>query len=110
MTAEQLDRIFSALADPTRRAILSRLAQGETTVNALVEPSGLSQPTVSKHLKILEQAGLVSRGRAAQTRPVRLEAVPLAAAARWIDHYKAFWTASYDRLDDYLQDLKGEDA
>jgi DNA-binding transcriptional ArsR family regulator len=109
LDAQQLDRIFGALADPTRRAILSRLAQGETTVNRLVEPSGLSQPTVSKHLKILEQAGLVSRGRAAQTRPVRLEAAPLEAAARWIDHYKGFWTASYDRLDDYLQDLKGED-
>lgn len=109
MTAEQLDRIFGALADPTRRAMLAQLAQGELTVNALVEPSGLSQPTVSKHLKILEQAGLVSRGRAAQTRPARLEAAPLAAAAQWIDHYKAFWTASYDRLDDYLKDLRGEE-
>lgn len=103
MSPDQLDRIFGALADPTRRAMLAQLAQGESTVNALVEPSGLSQPTVSKHLKILEQAGLVSRGRAAQTRPVRLEAASLETAARWIDHYKAFWTASYDRLDDYLE-------
>ncbi|WP_372859279.1 ArsR/SmtB family transcription factor [Sphingobium lactosutens] len=110
MTAAQLDLIFGALSDPTRRAMLAQLARGESTVNALVEPSGLSQPTVSKHLKILEQAGLVSRGRAAQTRPVRLEAAPLAAAAQWIDHYKTFWTASYDRLDEYLQDLKGEES
>nr|WP_087575294.1 metalloregulator ArsR/SmtB family transcription factor [Sphingomonas sp. CDS-1] len=98
----QLDRIFSALADPTRRAILSRLAKGEATVNALVEPSGLSQPTVSKHLKILEQAGLVSRGRAAQTRPVRLEPAPLRAAAHWLGDYEVFWNASYDRLETYL--------
>ena len=103
----QLDRIFSALADPTRRTILSRLAQGEATVNALVAPSGLSQPTVSKHLKILEQAGLVSRGRAAQTRPVRLEPAPLKAAAQWLGDYEAFWNASYDRLEAYL---KGDDA
>lgn len=98
----ELDRIFGALADPTRRAILSRLAKGEATVNALVTPSGLSQPTVSKHVQVLEQAGLVSRGRAAQTRPVRLEPAALKAAAQWLGDYEAFWNASYDRLEAYL--------
>ena len=107
MEAAVLDRIFGALADPTRRAILGQLSRGETTVNALVEPSGLSQPTISKHLKILEQAGLVTRDRAAQTRPVRLEPSPLAAAAQWLGDYEAFWNGSYDRLEHYL---KGEEA
>jgi DNA-binding transcriptional ArsR family regulator len=106
MQPAELDRIFGALADPTRRAILGRLARGDATVNTLVEPSGLSQPTVSKHLKILERAGLVSRGRAGQTRPVRLEPAPLKAAAQWLGDYEAFWNASYDRLATYLN---GED-
>jgi DNA-binding transcriptional ArsR family regulator len=86
-----LDRVFSALADPTRRAILARLASGEATVNELVAPFELSQPTISKHLKVLERAGLVSRGRTAQFRPVCLNAAPLAQAARWLGGYRAFW-------------------
>ncbi len=102
----QLDHIFSALADPTRRAILARLAEGEATVNALVEPFGLSQPTISQHIKVLEGAGLVSRGRDAQRRPVRLNPAPLRAAAGWIDEYRAFWEASHDRLADYLDALQ----
>jgi DNA-binding transcriptional ArsR family regulator len=102
----QLDRVFGALADPTRRAILARLARGEATVNELVAPFALSQPTISKHLKVLERAGLVSRGRAAQFRPVRLEAAPLAGAAQWLGDYRRFWDESFDRLDTYVQDLK----
>jgi DNA-binding transcriptional ArsR family regulator len=86
-----LDRVFSALADPTRRAILARLASGEATVNELVAPFELSQPTISKHLKVLERAGLVSRGRTAQFRPVCLNAAPLAQAARWLGGYRACW-------------------
>ncbi|WP_458097501.1 ArsR/SmtB family transcription factor [Roseomonas sp. WA12] len=103
-----LDRIFSALADPTRRAILARLAQGEATVNELVAPFALSQPTISKHLKVLEGAGLVARGRSAQFRPVRLDPAPLAAAAQWLGNYRGFWDASLDRLDAYVQELKSE--
>ncbi|TXL71115.1 winged helix-turn-helix transcriptional regulator [Vineibacter terrae] len=103
---DQLDHVFAALADPTRRAILARLAAGEATVNELVAPFALSQPTISKHLKVLERAGLVSRGRAAQFRPVRLNAAPLADAAQWIGGYRRFWEQSFDRLDAYVQDLK----
>jgi DNA-binding transcriptional ArsR family regulator len=103
---DQLDHVFAALADPTRRAILARLAAGEATVNELVAPFDLSQPTISKHLKVLERAGLVSRGREAQFRPVRLNAVPLADAAQWIGGYRRFWEQSLDRLDAYVQDLK----
>lgn len=103
--AGQLDRVFAALADPTRRAILERLAQGEATVNELVAPFGLSQPTISKHLKVLEHAGLVSRGRDAQFRPVRLNAAPLAGAARWLGDYRRFWEESFDQLDEYVKDL-----
>lgn len=102
----QLDQVFSALADPTRRAILARLAQGEATVNALVEPFALSQPTISQHIKVLESAGLVTRGRDAQRRPVRLNPAPLRAAAGWMDDYRAFWEASHDRLEEYLRDLQ----
>jgi DNA-binding transcriptional ArsR family regulator len=102
----QLDHIFQALADPTRRAILARLASGEATVNELVEPFALSQPAISKHMKVLERAGLVSRGRAAQFRPVRLEPAPLAVAAQWIGGYRRFWEASFDRLDEYVRELK----
>ena len=95
---EPLDRVFSALADPTRRAILARLAAGEATVNELVAPFALRQPTISKHLKVLERAGLVSRGRNAQFRPVRLNPAPLAGAAQWLGDYRRFWEESFDRL------------
>src|SRR5881394_2008139 len=99
---QQLDRVFAALADPTRRAILARLANGEATVNELVAPFELRQPTISKHLKVLEAAGLVTRGREAQFRPVRLNAAPLAGAAKWIGDYRRFWEESLDRLDAYV--------
>ncbi|CAN5907924.1 metalloregulator ArsR/SmtB family transcription factor [soil metagenome] len=107
---QQMDLVFGALADPTRRAILARLADGEATVNELVAPFDLSQPTISKHLKVLEGAGLVSRGRNAQFRPVRLNAKPLAEAARWIGDYRRFWEESLDQLEAYVKDLqsKGE--
>jgi DNA-binding transcriptional ArsR family regulator len=107
---ETLDLVFAALADPTRRAILARLAAGEATVNELVAPSDLSQPTISKHLKVLEHAGLVSRGRAAQFRPVRLEAAPLAGAAQWLGDYRRFWAESLDRLDTYVKELKRKEG
>jgi DNA-binding transcriptional ArsR family regulator len=99
---EQLDHVFSALADPTRRAILMRLATSEATVNELVAPFALSQPAISKHLKVLERAALVSRGRAAQFRPVRLNAAPLADAAVWLGGYRRFWEESFDRLNEYV--------
>ncbi len=104
-SGQQLDLVFAALADPTRRAILARLAAGEATVNELVEPFDLSQPTISKHLKVLERAGLVSRGREAQFRPVRLNAAPLETAAHWIGDYRRFWEESFDRLDAYASEL-----
>ena len=107
---QPLDRVFGALADPTRRAILARLAEGEATVNELVAPFALSQPAISKHLKVLEQAGLVTRGREAQFRPVRLAAAPLAEAAQWLGDFRRFWAQSYDRLDAYVQDLKRKEA
>lgn len=103
---QRLDLVFAALADPTRRAILARLAAGEATVNELVAPFALSQPTISKHLKVLEGAGLVSRGRSAQTRPVRLSAAPLAGAAQWIGDYRRFWEESLDQLDAYVKALQ----
>lgn len=106
---QSLDTVFSALADPTRRAILARLASGEATVNELVERSDLSQPTISKHLKVLEGAGLVSRGREAQFRPVRLNAAPLEDAAKWIGDYRRFWEESLDRLDAYVKELHGKE-
>jgi DNA-binding transcriptional ArsR family regulator len=105
-TSTQLDQVFSALADPTRRAILARLAAGEATVNELVAPFDLSQPTISKHLKVLEQAGLVSRSREAQFRPVRLNAAPMASAAEWLGGYRRFWEESFDRLDEYVNEMK----
>jgi len=105
-TLQQLDRVFAALADPTRRAILARLAEGEATVTELVAPSDLSQPTISKHLKVLERAGLVARGRSANFRPVRLNAAPLGQAARWIGDYRRFWEESLDRLDAYAKVMK----
>jgi DNA-binding transcriptional ArsR family regulator len=103
---EQLDRIFAALADSTRRAILAQLAKGEATVNELVAPFKLSQPTISKHLQVLERAGLVSRGREAQFRPVRLNAAPLEGAAQWLGGYQRFWDQSLDQLDAYVQEMK----
>ena len=104
-SADQLDLVFAALADPTRRAILARLADGEATVNELVEPFDLAQPTISKHLKVLERAGLVARGRSAQFRPVRLTAKPLASAARWIGDYQRCWEESLDQLDEYVKGM-----
>jgi DNA-binding transcriptional ArsR family regulator len=105
-SADPLDRVFAALADPTRRAILARLAEGEATVNDLVVPFDLKQPTISKHLKVLERAGLVSRGRDAQFRPVRLEAAALEGAAQWLGNYRRFWEESLDRLDKYVKELR----
>jgi DNA-binding transcriptional ArsR family regulator len=102
MPTDPLSAVLSALADPTRRAILSRLAEGETAVTALAEPFAMSLPAVSKHLKVLERAGLISRGRDAQWRPCRLEAAPLRAVADWVEQYRRFWDDSFDRLDDYL--------
>ena len=103
---EQLNLVFAALADPTRRAILARLASGEATVNELVAPFDLTQPTISKHLKVLERAGLVSRGREAQYRPVRLNAAPLEGAARWLGDYRRCWEESLDQLAVYVKDMK----
>jgi DNA-binding transcriptional ArsR family regulator len=103
MRKDQLDATFAALADPTRRAILSRLAKGEATVNQLAAPFNMTQPSISKHLKVLERAGLISRGRAAQTRPCRLETVPLKKAAQWVGTYRHLWEDSFDRLDAHLK-------
>jgi DNA-binding transcriptional ArsR family regulator len=103
---QQLDRVFGALADSTRRAILARLADGEATVNELVEPFDLSQPTISKHLKVLEQAGLVTRGREAQYRPVRINAAPLEQVARWIGDYRRCWEESLDQLEVFVKQLQ----
>jgi DNA-binding transcriptional ArsR family regulator len=101
-----LDATFAALADPTRRAILARLASGEASVTELAEPFEMSQPAISKHLKVLERAGLISSGRDAQRRPRHLEAVPLAEATEWLEAYRRFWEASYLRLDALLEELK----
>jgi DNA-binding transcriptional ArsR family regulator len=109
-STQHLDRVFAALADPTRRAILARLADGDATVNELIAPFDLSQPTISKHLKVLERAGLVSRGRQAQFRPVRLNAAPLAEATQWLGEYRRCWEQSLDQLGDYLDDLAAKDA
>ncbi len=106
LNPQQLDATFAALADPTRRAILARLAQGEASVNELVEPFDMSQPAISKHLRVLERAGLISRSRDAQRRPCRLEAKPLAEADEWLERYREFWEASFDRLDSLLQEMK----
>src|ERR1043165_6044624 len=108
MTDDQLSNTFAALADPTRRAILARLATGECAVTALAEPFDISLPAISKHLKVLERAGLIARSRDAQWRPCHLEPAPLKEAADWIDHYKRFWEESFDRLDEYLRELKKE--
>ena len=106
MTPERLDATFAALADPTRRAILARLASGDASVSELAEPFAMSQPAISKHLKVLERAGLISRGRDAQRRPCHLEAKPLAAAVDWLERYRQFWEESFERLDDLLDELK----
>jgi len=105
-TTAQLDLTFAALADPTRRAILARLAKGDATVNELVEPFNMSQPAISKHLKVLEAARLVSRGRDAQRRPVHIEAAPMAEAVGWLEEYRRFWEHSYQRLDSLLAELQ----
>ncbi len=105
----QLDATFAALADPTRRAILARLATGEASVMELAEPFAMSQPAISKHLKVLERAGLISRGRDAQRRPCRLEARPLAEANAWLENYRRFWEGNFQRLDALLEDLKTEE-
>src|ERR1700760_4928787 len=97
LNSQQLDATFAALADPTRRAILARLAQGEASVNELVEPFDMSQPAISKHLRVLGRAGLISRSRDAQRRPCKLEAKPLAEADEWLERYREFWEASFDR-------------
>jgi DNA-binding transcriptional ArsR family regulator len=102
----QLDLTFAALADPTRRAILARLAQGEATVNELCEPFEMSQPAISKHIKVLETAGLVTRGKDAQRRPVRIAAQPMAEAVGWLETYRRFWEQSYQRLDSLLAELQ----
>jgi len=108
MSADPLSRTFAALADPTRRAILARLANGECTVGELARPFAMSGPAVSKHLKVLERAGLISRGRDAQWRPCRLRAAPIRKVAHWADGYRRFWDASYERLDAYLDHLESE--
>src|SRR6266853_6646209 len=106
MTNENLDAVFGALADPTRRAILARLASGEASVTELAEPFAMSQPAISKHLKVLERAGLISSGSDAQRRPRKLEARPLAEATEWLDGYRKYWEASFVRLDGLLSELK----
>jgi DNA-binding transcriptional ArsR family regulator len=110
MVARTLDRTFSAIADPTRRAILSRLAQGEASVSELAEPFDMTMPAVSKHLKVLERAGLIERGRDAQRRPCRLRAEPLREASGWIEQYRTMWNDRLDRLDAYLRDQKTSGA
>jgi DNA-binding transcriptional ArsR family regulator len=105
-TAPQLDATFSALADPTRRAIVARLARGEATVMELAQPFDMSQPAISKHIKVLENAGLISRGRDAQRRPCRLEPQLLADASGWLDHYRETWERTFQRLDALLEEMK----
>jgi DNA-binding transcriptional ArsR family regulator len=109
MSVDQLSITFSALADPTRRAILARLAEGEATVNELSEPFPVTVQAVSKHLKVLERAGLITRGRTAQWRPARLRARPLGDATRWLSEYRQFWEASFDRLDEHLRSIQAMD-
>ncbi len=107
---DALSATFSALADPTRRAILARLSSGETSVTKLAEPFAMSMPAISKHLKVLQRAGLIARGREAQWRPCRLEAGPLKDVSDWLEHYRSFWEESFDRLDEYLVELKNEQS
>ncbi len=106
---DRLDATFAALADPTRRAILARLASGEASVNELAEPFAMSQPAISKHLKVLERAGLISRSFDAQRRPRQLQAKPLAEANEWLEHYRQFWDSTFQRLDALLYELKADE-
>ncbi len=106
LTEERLDAAFTALADPTRRAIVARLARGDATVNELAAPFEMTLPAISKHLKVLERSGLIVRGRNAQWRPCRLEAQPMMAAAHWLESYRQHWEQSFDRLEDYLRKLQ----
>jgi DNA-binding transcriptional ArsR family regulator len=108
--SDTLSNTLAALADPTRRAILARLALGETSVTELAAPFAMSLPAVSKHLKVLERAGLIARSRSAQSRPCRLRAAPLRDVADWVAHYRAFWEQSLDRLEGYLQELQGRES
>ena len=108
MSLQQLDATFAALADPTRRAILARLASGDASVLELAEPFSMTQPAISKHLKVLERAGLVSRGREAQRRPCRLDAKPLAEATEWLEGYRKLWEANFERLDALLEEMKAD--
>lgn len=107
--SDHLDAAFAALADPTRRAILARLALGETTVNELAAPFDMTLPAVSKHLKVLENAGLISRSREAQMRPAKLEPAPLKAVSDWVETYRRLWEERFDRLEDYLKELQGKE-
>lgn len=109
MATDQLSSTLAALADPTRRAILARLTQGEATVTDLAQPFALSLPGVSKHLKVLQRAGLITQGRKAQWRPCRLEPAPLKDVADWLEHYRRFWDESFDRLGDYLRELQAKE-
>ena len=109
MISDRLDSTFAALADPTRRAILARLASGEASVSALAEPFAISLPAISKHLKVLERAGLIGRSRDAQWRPCRLEPAPLRDATQWLEQYRRFWEESFDRLAGYLGELQGRE-
>ena len=109
VVADRLSLTFSALADPTRRAILARLSRGQTSVKELAQPFEMTLPGVSKHLKVLERAGLIARGREAQWRPCRLEAGPLKNVADWVDEYRKFWEESFDRLEEYLKELQAKE-
>ena len=109
MAADHLSTTFAALADPTRRAILARLASGEASVSELAEPFDMSMPAISKHLKVLENAGLIARGREAQWRPCRLDPAPLKDVADWVEHYRRFWEQSFDRLEEYLRQLQAKE-
>jgi DNA-binding transcriptional ArsR family regulator len=109
ISSQRLDATFAALADPTRRAILARLASGEASVTQLLQPFAISQPAISKHLKVLERAGLISRGQDAQRRPCRLEAKPLADVSVWLERYRQFWEARFQRLDALLDEMKNKE-
>lgn len=109
MPADQLTKTFAALADPTRRAILTRLSRGERSVSELAKPFDMTLPAISKHLKVLEKAGLIERSREAQYRPCKLNAKPLRAAATWVEQYRQFWEQRLDRLEDYLTELQGKE-
>ncbi len=109
MTTDHLSTTFAALADPTRRAILARLAAGDASVTELAEPFAMSMPAISKHLKVLEHAGLITRGRKAQWRPCSLQAAPLKEIADWVERYRQLWEQSFDRLDDYLHELQAKE-